>query len=220
VAIRRIPRSREKGHAVAARCIVAAAAAARLGDPRDAEASPSSLARDVQRFPPRELRRARHAWLRAARRSSERGPSMPDIRLILCPVDFSPSSDKALDFALDLARPLGARVELVHVYQLPVYALPDGAVLAGPELVIRLSTELQKSLDALAARREDTKLGTHLVEGVPFREVTRLAEKLGADLIVMGTHGRTGLKHMLLGSVAERVVRASNVPVITVPKHD
>lgn len=145
---------------------------------------------------------------------------MPEIRRILCPVDFSTPSERALDFALDLAESLGAEVELAHIYQLPVYALPDGAMMAGPEFTVRVTNELQKSLNELAARRPGKKLRTHLVEGVPYREVVRLAEELEADVIVMGTHGRTGIRHLLLGSVAERVVRSAKVPVITVPTHE
>jgi len=74
-----------------------------------------------------------------------------------------------------------------------------------------------KALEELASRKSGVKLETHLLEGIPYKEVVRMTEELDADLVVMGTHGRTGLKHLLLGSVAERVVRSSKVPVITVP---
>ena len=142
---------------------------------------------------------------------------MTDIRRILCPVDFSEPSEVAVDFAVELAAKFGAEVHLVHVYQLPVYALPDGAMMAGPEFTTKVTTELQKALAELAAKFAPLKLETHLVEGVPYRETVRMTEELGADLVVVGTHGRTGLRHLLLGSVAERVVRSSKVPVITVP---
>lgn len=142
---------------------------------------------------------------------------MPEIRRILCPVDFSEPSETALDYAIDLAKKFGADVQLVHVYQLPVYALPDGAMMAGPEFTTKVTTELSRALTELAEGKSGVKLETHLVEGIPYKEVVRLSEELKADLVVMGTHGRTGLKHLLLGSVAERVVRSSKVPVITVP---
>ncbi len=145
---------------------------------------------------------------------------MPEIRRILCPVDFSPHSENAVDFALDLSKKLGADVHLVHVYQLPVYALPDGAMMAGPEFTTKVTTELQKALTELAQRKDAKKLETHLIEGIPYREVVRMTDELGADMIVMGTHGRTGIRHLLLGSVAERVVRSSKVPVVTVPLHE
>lgn len=145
---------------------------------------------------------------------------MPEIRRVLCPVDFSPHSESAVQFAVELAQKLGADVHLLHVYQLPVYALPDGAMMAGPEFTTKVTTELQKALTSLAAQFPPTKLDTHLVEGVPYREVVRMSDELDADLIVMGTHGRTGLRHLLLGSVAERVVRSSKVPVVTVPMRE
>ncbi len=142
---------------------------------------------------------------------------MPEIRRILCPVDFSPHSDHAVDFAVELAQRLGAEVHLLHVYQLPVYALPDGAMMAGPEFTTKVTTELQKALGEVAKKVTAMTVQTHLVEGVPYREVVRMSEELKADLVVVGTHGRTGIRHFLLGSVAERVVRSSKVPVITVP---
>lgn len=143
---------------------------------------------------------------------------MPDIRRILCPVDFSPSSERALDFAVDLAKALGAELDLLHVYQLPVYALPDGAMMAGPEFTTRVTTESQRALTELCESRASGVITkTHLIEGIPYREIVRMGEDLGAGLIVVGTHGRTGLRHLLLGSVAERVVRSAKVPVITVP---
>ena len=143
---------------------------------------------------------------------------MPEIRKILIPVDFSPPSDHATDYGVDLAEQLGAEVDVVHAYQIPIYALPDGGVMVGPEFVSRLTESAQKGLDQLVERYADrkVKLRTHMADGAPHLEVQRLAEELGADLIVMGTHGRTGLRHFLLGSVAERVVRVSTVPVVTV----
>src|SRR5690606_5334586 len=99
-----------------------------------------------------------------------------------------------------------------------VYALPDGAMMAGPEFTTRITTESQKALTELCqARAPGVTTKTHLIEGIPYREIVRMAEELGAGLIVVGTHGRTGLRHLLLGSVAERVVRSAKVPVITVP---
>lgn len=141
---------------------------------------------------------------------------MSTIRRVLCPVDFSPASEKAIDYAVGLAQSVGAELELVHVFQLPIYALPDGAMMAGPEMTTRLSNDLTRALKELSERKAGG-VPSHLVEGVPSEEIVRMADELGADLIVMGTHGRTGLKHLLIGSVAERVVRGSKVPVITVP---
>ncbi|MGB0678487.1 MAG: universal stress protein [Polyangiales bacterium] len=141
-----------------------------------------------------------------------------DIRHIVCPVDFSAVSDESVEYALTLATRLGARVDIIHVYQLPMYALPDGALLSGPDVALRLSDELQKQLDARVERWQEhgVPLTAHLIEGLPFSEICKFAEENQADLIVMGSHGRTGLQHLLLGSVAERVVRTATVPVLTV----
>jgi len=143
---------------------------------------------------------------------------MAKIRRIVCPVDFSDASAAAVEYALDLAADTKAEVRFVHVYQIPVYALPDGAVVGGPELAARLGQQLQTELDALRKKYEGRgpKLDTHLVEGVPHVEIVRIAKELPADMIVMGTHGRGGLSHLLLGSVAERVVRTAECPVLTV----
>lgn len=140
---------------------------------------------------------------------------MISIRRILCPVDFSETSDYALKYALELGQRFGAEVHLVHAYQLPVYAMPDGALVAGPEAVASLTDKLQKDLTALGKRHEGVTK-THLLEGVPHREIDDLAKKLPADIIVMGTHGRSGLARVLIGSVAERVVRTAPCPVLTV----
>lgn len=147
---------------------------------------------------------------------------MPEIKRILCPVDFSETSEHALRYAIDLASRLGADVLLVHAYQLPTYALPDGALLARPDFVNNLTTELQKQLDELIRRYSGhgVSLEAKLTEGLAFQEIDRLGQEENADLIVMGTHGRTGMKHLLLGSVAERVVRTSKVPVLTVRHGD
>jgi universal stress protein A len=142
---------------------------------------------------------------------------MKPIQRILCPVDFSDTSNHAVEYAANLAVPLGAEMHLLHVYQLPMYTMPDGALLAGPETAQRVMETGQDSLNKLADKvPKGTTVNTHLTEGVPHAEVNRLAKEVGADLVVMGTHGRTGIGHLLLGSVAERVVRTSPIPVLTV----
>ena len=141
------------------------------------------------------------------------------IRRILCPVDFSTPSEHAYRYALGLAETLGAELHLLHAYQLPVYALPDGAMIPTAEVAIAVSTEAQRSLDAMEAT-PNVVVHRHLTEGVPHKEVERVVEELEIDLVVMGTHGRTGIRRLLFGSVAERVVRTCTVPVITVPPPD
>jgi len=143
------------------------------------------------------------------------------IQRVLCPVDFSDPSGRALDYALDLAGALGAELHLLHAYQLPVYALPDGALIPSAELAASVSGDAQRAFDQLAARiPEGVNVQRHLTEGAPHLEVQRLVKELDIDLVIMGTHGRTGLARLLLGSVAERVVRTCPVPVLSVPPEE
>jgi len=145
---------------------------------------------------------------------------MFDYRLIMCPVDFSETSRKALDLAMDLAGRLGAEVRVVHVYQLPASGLPDGVLEAPADLENVIKARVQRQLDQFVgdSAANDVNVSTAVCEGVPYVEITLAANELGADLIVIGTHGRTGFAHLLLGSVAERVLRTSDVPVLTVRK--
>ena len=133
---------------------------------------------------------------------------MPEIRRILVPVDFSEPSENALDYAIELAAKFGADVQAIHAYQLPVYALPDGAMMAGPEFTTKVTAELQKALEELASRKSGVKLETHLLEGIPYKEVVRMTEELDADLVLlaMGFTGpeREGLLTDLSVEMTER----------------
>jgi nucleotide-binding universal stress UspA family protein len=141
-----------------------------------------------------------------------------EIHRILCAIDFSDTSKEALEHAYALAEKHGASLVLVHAWQLPAYALPEGAIIADSQYLGRIETELQKSLDEVVARFAGgpVSVSAKLSEGPAHLEVIRVAEEQKVDLVVIGTHGRTGLSHVLLGSVAERVVRTSPVPVLTV----
>jgi len=141
------------------------------------------------------------------------------VQRILCPVDFSEPSGQALDYAVTLASTLGAELHLLHAYQLPVYALPDGALIPSAELAASVSSEAQEALDGLVNDRipDGVVAHPHLTEGAPYLEVERLVKELDIDLVVMGTHGRTGFARLLMGSVAERVIRTCPVPVLSVP---
>lgn len=142
------------------------------------------------------------------------------IETILVPTDFSGASLKAVTFAKQVARSLGARVSLLHVIE-PV-VLPDAAAmiaLPDDQLAERMHKELQK----LAQNFEDTdfQFESFLVrKGTAFHEITLAAAAEKSDLIVIATHGYTGLKHVLLGSTAERVVRHARCPVLVVPARD
>ena len=138
---------------------------------------------------------------------------------IVIGTDFSETSERALAYAIELAGRLGARVDVVHAYGLPSFALPiEGAVMAGAAQVAGLSVRLGEGMKELVDRHRTTAvpLDGHLRVGAPDDELLAFAAETGGKLIVVGTHGRTGAAHLLLGSVAERVVRRSTVPVLTV----
>jgi nucleotide-binding universal stress UspA family protein len=147
------------------------------------------------------------------------------IRKILVPLDFSALSKEALLWAIDLARRYDASLTLLHVYQPISFALPEGYVLPTPSVLADLEVSLGKALDD-ARRDVEEKSGmrvdTKLLQGAPFAEIVRLAREGSYDLIVLSTHGRTGIRHALLGSVAEKVVRKAQCPVLTVrpPGHE
>ena len=137
---------------------------------------------------------------------------------ILCPVDFSPGSEQAIEKARELAGALGAKLELVHAYQLPVLALPDSSVTVSPTYVVELTSRAQQELDrhAQELERDGITTTTRVLEGNPAEAIVDCAKESGATMIVMGTHGRSGFRRFLLGSTAERVVRLATVPVLTV----
>ncbi len=133
---------------------------------------------------------------------------------ILVPIDFSQGSEQALDYACALAKRLGSTVHLVHALDA---ALPELTVTLSADMLRSLREDNQAALDRLAdARRSHVEIGLTLVkEGDPREIIHEAAEQLGIDLIVMGTHGRTGVSHLLMGSVAEKVVRLAPCPVLT-----
>jgi nucleotide-binding universal stress UspA family protein len=141
---------------------------------------------------------------------------MSPIRKILVPVDFGELSDPALEKAVVFAEALGASVTALHVYD-SLWGI-DG----GPELSVdsarrirqAAATELEQLVDRHRSRN-DVEIEGVIREGVPWSEILNYAKESAAELIVMGTHGRRGLPHALLGSVAEKVVRFATVPVLT-----
>jgi nucleotide-binding universal stress UspA family protein len=141
------------------------------------------------------------------------------IRKILVPTDFSAHSKEAQAWAAELARRYDASLTLVHVYQPISYALPEGYVLPSANLLADLEVSLGRALDDAKKQLEASsglRVDTALMQGVPFAEIVRFAREGSYDLIVLSTHGRTGLRHVLLGSVAEKVVRKAPCPVLTV----
>jgi len=140
------------------------------------------------------------------------------IRRILHPTDFSPSSAYALGYAAALAREFGAKLYLLHVVEDVARALYFDMLQAPPiaDIIGEIERQARKELDKILAEEKDLPVERLLRRGVPFGEIIRVAREVEADLIVMGTHGRSGFKHALFGSVAEKVVRKSPCPVLTV----
>src|SRR5688572_11616992 len=141
------------------------------------------------------------------------------ITKILVPVDFSTHSHRALDFACELSLRFSAPMVILHAYAVPVYPLPEGYLLASAEAAAEMVAKIQDGMTEtkrLAQERGIATVDTVVVEGSAFTEIIRTARTENVDLIVMGTHGRTGLKHVLLGSVAEKVVRKAPCAVLTV----
>lgn len=141
------------------------------------------------------------------------------IEKILCAVDFSEPSRAALRMACDLAQRFDAKLLLLHVYQVPAYPLPDGVILPSPVTVSELFNQVDRALDrwkSEAATLGARNVEAEAIEGPAWRGIVAHAGRGKFDLVVIGTHGHTGLKHLLLGSVAERVVRHAPCPVLTV----
>lgn len=135
-----------------------------------------------------------------------------NVRKIVFPTDFSSLSDSALAHAAALARESGGRLLIVHVQEPPL-AYAGGEMYYGvPEPD---TGEITRMLEAVVPPTPDVAYEHHLLTGDPAEAIVRFAADQGADLIVMGTHGRTGLRRLLMGSVAEAVVRRAPCPVLT-----
>ncbi len=144
---------------------------------------------------------------------------MITIKKILCPVDHSEYSYLALKYAISLALKDEAKLYLMHVidsrlYDTELYPL-------GPNKINEIDTT-KVHADLLKSLPEGTtdvlEVETIVVKGIPFHEIIKAAEEREVELIVIGTHGRTGLSHVMMGSVAEKVVRKAPCPVLTVRK--
>ena len=139
------------------------------------------------------------------------------LKKILCPVDHSECSYLALKYAISLALKDEAKLYLMHVidsrlYDTEMYKFSPYKLNEIDESKIR--TDLMKSLPE--GTTDVLEVETIVVKGVPFNEIINASTEIGADLVVIGTHGRTGISHVMLGSVAEKVVRKAPCPVLTV----
>jgi len=137
------------------------------------------------------------------------------IKTILHPTDYSEGANQAFQLACSLARDHGARLIVLHV------SPPPAATIGGMAAVPPLPDEHEhpadlKKLLSMGSQFPTVALEHRLIEGIPFEEILRVAEETSCDLIVMGTHGRTGLNRLVMGSVAEQVMRKASCPVLTV----
>ena len=146
---------------------------------------------------------------------------MITLHRILLATDFSDFSNEALDYAVYLARGFGADLHLLHVFEPPFFSHSGVSLNVRPEVhqwIMEVKQEAQEKLGKLAeeVRHHGAKVHPIFKEGTPFLEILKTAGEIPADLIVLGTHGRTGLAHVLMGSVAQRVVQKAACPVFTV----
>lgn len=138
---------------------------------------------------------------------------------ILTAIDFSENSELAFDYAMTMATQFNSQLTIMHVINEPV----DLRGFYVPHISFE---QLEKEIEESAAKMMESfcssKLGSFsnyqkvIVSGIPYEEITRKADEIGASLIILGTHGRTGLDHILFGSTAERVVRSAVCPVMTI----
>jgi nucleotide-binding universal stress UspA family protein len=142
------------------------------------------------------------------------------VKRILIPTDFSDTSSEALSTAIAFARAFAAKIDLIHVFVEPTYVLPPPVEMATfpfdmGELLAKFRACLDGERQRIAAA--DIPVEALMISGRAAPEIVAHAKKIAADLIVMGTHGRSGFQHALLGSVAERVVHHARCPVLVVP---
>jgi len=138
---------------------------------------------------------------------------------ILVPVDFSEYTDDILRCAAEIARKFGSSVHLLHVIPNMDYFTPYESFMAAENMVEvqkSIEGEVEKDLQEVADKLTDVPLTKIVRTGVAWAEVTDYVRTEGIELVVMGTHGRGGIEHILIGSVAEKVIRKSPCPVLTI----
>jgi nucleotide-binding universal stress UspA family protein len=142
-----------------------------------------------------------------------------NIQRILAPTDFSELSKQGLTSALELADAFGAKLLLLHVVEPPPYPV-EGVMPSGlggtmlDDLERQAGRELAQMLPETPGRK--VEVTRRVVVGIPYRKIIEVAEEEKSDLIVMTTHGRTGLSHLVMGSVTEKIVRTAPCPVLTI----
>jgi universal stress protein A len=145
---------------------------------------------------------------------------LADLKLLLVPTDFSDASTAALAAAMDLARITHATIEILHVdLDLALVMPPPGDIVALPMAMQGMRTDAAEKLDRTVAevRAQNVPCTGASESGRTYTAIVDHAARIGAGLIVMGSHGRHGLGHLLLGSVAEKVVQNAPCPVLVIP---
>ena len=142
---------------------------------------------------------------------------------ILVPTDFSPYSDNALGHAIDIAKQYHAKVHLLHVIDEYIqqcvgeYCLSNKTIEELEQVSVANAVDkLQKQRDRIAASSSDAEIAISVRQGVPYEEILHEQEEKAMDLIVLSSHGRTGILRILIGSVAEKVLRGAKCPVMLV----
>jgi nucleotide-binding universal stress UspA family protein len=136
---------------------------------------------------------------------------------ILVATDFSAGSDEALAHAVDLAMETGATLEIVFVLEPGQEQFPFGLNLRGNDGALLAYVDLELSRRADLVAKAGLTCHTKMISGDAAAEIVKHARDIGADMVVVGTHGRRGLAHIVLGSVAQKVVQRSTCPVLTIP---
>jgi nucleotide-binding universal stress UspA family protein len=141
------------------------------------------------------------------------------IKKILIPTDFSASAMHALKYAIDLNKSFNARLYLLHVLQdITDFSEFNLSPTILPQLYAEFEQNATNKLEEIVNTLvpKDTACDTYIIHGVPFYEIIQFSKDEGIDLIVIGSHGRTGIKHVLFGSTAEKVIKKSICPVLTI----
>ena len=143
---------------------------------------------------------------------------MEEFKKILFPTDFSESAENASHYAISLAQKYGGKIYAVHVIEPFTYTVDFGIDYSAQYK--EMETSAKKLLNEIVASLKKSKIDVEgvLLSGEPFVEIIKYAKKKQVNLIIMATHGRTGIEHMLMGSVAEKVVRKSPCPVLSIKK--
>jgi nucleotide-binding universal stress UspA family protein len=139
-----------------------------------------------------------------------------NIKHILVPTDFAAASASALELGVQMARAFDAKLTLLHVWELPIYPYMD--FMLNSTVITEVEDAATKGLARALAELQKTMptAVSQLKTGLPWQGILEASDELGVDLVIMGTHGRHGLSRVTLGSMAEKVVRLSKVPVLTV----